>query len=190
MAGRQVLRARLVYVQPDYGNFDQDNSSAVNDDNIFIGSSNIGDGAGRQLWNFKDGTLRGDRPHMLKLYGYRELPWHASAGAFAIAQSGQPWEAWSYEPLNSRSRRARATVRGTPSGRLTPHPSPLATGSELHAEHPVGPRLNLQLAGDLFNVFDEQTGYDYEPSVHNPTFGTPRWYDAPRRFQLAAGLQF
>ena len=36
-----------------------------NDANIFIGSSNIGDGAGRQLWNFKDGTLRGDRPHML-----------------------------------------------------------------------------------------------------------------------------
>ena len=55
-----------------YGNFDQDNSTtgSSNDENIFIGSSNIGDGAGRQLWNFKDGTLRGDRPHMLKLYGF------------------------------------------------------------------------------------------------------------------------
>jgi hypothetical protein len=75
-----------------YGNFDQDNSSIGNDDNIFIGSSNIGDGAGRQLWDNKDGTLRGDRPHMLKLYGYQTLPWNATAGAFAIAQSGQPWE--------------------------------------------------------------------------------------------------
>ena len=62
----------------------------ANDANIFIGSSNIGDGAGRQLWNFKDGDLRGDRPHMFKLYGYYTLPWNATAGAFVIAQSGQP----------------------------------------------------------------------------------------------------
>src|SRR5688500_20395197 len=36
-----------------YGNFDQDNSSFsnANDAAIFIGSSNIADGAGRQLWN-------------------------------------------------------------------------------------------------------------------------------------------
>ena len=40
-----------------YGNFDQDNSTTAdsNDANIFIGSSNIGDGAGRQLWNNKLG---------------------------------------------------------------------------------------------------------------------------------------
>ena len=61
-----------------WGNFDQDNSTdAGNDANIFIGSSNIGDGAGRQLWNFKDGTLRGDRPHMFKVYGYYQLTWNA-----------------------------------------------------------------------------------------------------------------
>ena len=46
-----------------YGNFDQDNSTVGNDANIFIGSSNIADGAGRQLWDFRDGDLRGDRPH-------------------------------------------------------------------------------------------------------------------------------
>ena len=44
-----------------YGNFDQDNSTAANDANVFIGSSFIGDGAGRQLWDIKDGDLRGDR---------------------------------------------------------------------------------------------------------------------------------
>ena len=53
-----------------YGNFDQDNTTTDNDANIFIGSSNIADGAGRQLWDFKDGDLRGDRPHLLKVYGY------------------------------------------------------------------------------------------------------------------------
>ncbi len=81
-----------------YGNFDQDNSTTDNDVNIFIGSSNIADGAGRQLWDNKDGDLRGDRPHLFKLYGYYMLPWNATVGAFFVAQSGQPWEMWSYEP--------------------------------------------------------------------------------------------
>jgi hypothetical protein len=84
-----------------YGNFDQDNSTSVNDANVFIGSSFIADGAGRQLWNFRDGDLRGDRPHLLKVYGYRQLPWKASVGAYIVAQSGQPWETWSYEPYRS-----------------------------------------------------------------------------------------
>jgi hypothetical protein len=50
--------------------------------------------------------------------------------------------------------------------------------------------LQLQLAADLFNVFNEQTGYNYEPSVHSSTFGLPRDYFDPRRFQLAARLRF
>ena len=49
-----------------------------NDANIFIGSSNIADGAGRQLWDFKDGDLRGDRPHLFKVYGFHQLPWKAT----------------------------------------------------------------------------------------------------------------
>ena len=90
---------RASYTRSHYwGNFDQDNSTTGNDANIFIGSSNIGDGAGRQLWDFKDGTLRGDRPHMFKVYGYYQLGWDASVGVYAFAQSGQPWEKWSYEP--------------------------------------------------------------------------------------------
>ena len=51
-------------------------------------------------------------------------------------------------------------------------------------------RLNLQLAADLFNVFNEQTGYNIESRVHNSAFGTPRNYYDPRRFQIAARLQF
>ena len=34
-----------------YGNFDQDSTTTGNDANIFIGSSNIADGAGRQMWD-------------------------------------------------------------------------------------------------------------------------------------------
>ena len=69
--------------------------------NTFIGSSNIGDGAGRQLWDNKNGTLHGDRPHLLKIYGARQLPWNASVGFFFVAQSGQPWEIQSFEPYRS-----------------------------------------------------------------------------------------
>jgi len=77
-----------------YGNFDQDGSSTLNDSNIFIGSSNIGDGGGRQLWDLKTGDLHGDRPNVFKVYGSYVFNWHASAGAFLIAESGTPWEAW------------------------------------------------------------------------------------------------
>ncbi|HEX8411082.1 MAG TPA: carboxypeptidase regulatory-like domain-containing protein, partial [Thermoanaerobaculia bacterium] len=63
-----------------YGNFDQDNSSFsfANDAAVFIGSSNIGDGAGRQLWDFKYGDLRGDRRNVAKINSAYELPWNAS----------------------------------------------------------------------------------------------------------------
>ena len=51
-----------------YGNFDQDNTTTSNDGNIFIGSSFIADGAGRQLWNNRYGYLRGDRRNQFKVY--------------------------------------------------------------------------------------------------------------------------
>ena len=69
-------RAQRAFVRGSYtfskywGNFDQDNTTIGNDMNTFIGSSLTADGPGRQLWNFRDGRLRGDRPHMFKLYGY------------------------------------------------------------------------------------------------------------------------
>ncbi|MFP5379613.1 MAG: carboxypeptidase regulatory-like domain-containing protein, partial [Vicinamibacteria bacterium] len=72
------------------GSFDQDNTTTGNDANVFMGSSFIADAAGRQLWDNRDGTLRGDRPHMLKVYGFYNLDWNASLGAYAVAQSGQP----------------------------------------------------------------------------------------------------
>jgi carboxypeptidase family protein len=173
-----------------YGNFDQDNSTVGNDANIFIGSSNLADGAGRQLWDMKGGDLRGDRRHMLKLYGYRGLPWNATAGAYAIAQSGQPWEMWSYEPYIALTINTSDTARNAE-----------PTGSRQTASHwqvdlnytqniKLGGHLNLQIAGDLFNVLNKQTGYNPQPSFHSTTFGQPRSFYDPRRFQFAARLQF
>jgi hypothetical protein len=173
-----------------YGNFDQDNSTGANDANVFIGSSYIADGAGRQLWNFRDGDLRGDRPHLLKLYGYRHLPWKASVGAYFVIQSGQPWETWSYEPYRALTTSTSDTSRyAEPAGS---HRTDTHWQLDLNYTQNIRlrGRLNLQLAGDLFNVFDKQTGYDIQPAFHNSEYGQPRTYYNPRRFQLAARLQF
>jgi hypothetical protein len=43
---------------------------------------------------------------------------------------------------------------------------------------------------DIFNVFDKQTGYSYNPYVTSDLFGTPREYYNPRRVQLAVGIKF
>ncbi len=189
-------RAKRAFVRGSYtrsrywGNFDQDNSSVGNDANIFIGSSNIGDGAGRQLWNFKDGTLRGDRPHMLKVYGYYQLNWNASVGAYAYAQSGQPWEKWSYEPYIALTTSTSDTARyAEPAGsRRTPAHYQL----DLNYTQTVrfGKRYNVQIATDLFNVFNKQTGYNYDPGAHSSTFGTARSFFDPRRVQMALRFQF
>ncbi len=90
--GKKFVRGSYVWSHY-YGNMDQDNSSSTdNDFATFIGSSNIADFAGRQVWNNHYGNLRGDRRHQLKLYGFYNLDWNASVGAYAIYQSGQPWE--------------------------------------------------------------------------------------------------
>ncbi len=174
-----------------YGNFDQDNSTTDNDANVFVGSSFIGDGAGRQLWDNKSGDLRGDRRHMLKLYGYYNLRWNATAGAFAVAQSGQPWEAWSFVPY--------IPLVGTSTSDASRFAEPAGTRQtsahwQLDLNYTqnirLAPRLNIQLAADLFNVFDRQTGYNPQPSVQSSVFGQPRNYFDPRRLQIAARLRF
>jgi hypothetical protein len=173
-----------------YGNFDQDNSTTVNDANVFVGSSFIGDGAGRQLWNNRLGTLRGDRPHALKIYGSFFLPWNASAGFYTIAQSGQPWESWSFEPY-----RALTTSTSDVSRYSEPAGSRRApTHAQLDLKYiqnlRISSRLNAQFDVDLFNVFDKQTGYNIQQSVQSSGFGVPRNFFDPRRAQVAFRLIF
>jgi hypothetical protein len=173
-----------------FGNFDQDNSTTANDANVFVGSSFIGDGAGRQLWDFKDGDLRGDRRHMLKVYGFYNLNWNATAGAFMVAQSGQPWEAWSYEPyiaLTTSTSDVNRYAEPAGSRRSDPH---WQLDLKYIQNVPLGSRFNLQIDADFFNVFNNQTGYNYQSAVHASNFAQPRLFYDPARFQLAAKLRF
>jgi hypothetical protein len=173
-----------------YGNMDQDNSTTGNDAAIFIGSSNIADGPGRQLWDNKEGRLRGDRPHMLKLYGYHQLQWNATLGAFLVAQSGQPWEAWSVEPYRHLTTSTIDTNRyAEPAGsrRSGAH---WQMDMNYTQDIRLADRLRLQLVGDLYNVFNNQTGYNFNPFLTSALFGTPRSNFEPRRFQFSARLRF
>jgi hypothetical protein len=189
-------RSRNIYAHASYtlshyyGNFDQDDTTAVNDQNVFVGSSFIGDGAGRQLWNFRNGNLHGDRRHMVKLYGYYTFGWNATAGAYAIYQSGQPWEEWSYEPYIALTTSTSDSSRfAEPAGsRRSPAHYQLDLNYTQHIR--LTPRYSVQVGVDLFNVFDKQTGYNYDPAFHSATFGTPRTYWDPRHMQLTARFQF
>jgi len=189
-------RTRKAFIRGSYtwsryrGNFDQDNTTTGNDMNTFIGSSFIGDGAGRQLWNFRDGTLRGDRPHMLKLYGYYQLPWRATIGAYGILQSGQPWEMWSYEPYIALTTNTNDASRYAETAGSRRTPTHYQLDLNYTQDFKLTQRFKFQIAADLFNVFNKQTGYNYDPGFHSSLFGQPRsWYD-PRRVQIAARFQF
>lgn len=168
-----------------YGNFDQDNSTVGNDANIFIGSSNIADGAGRQLWNFKDGTLRGDRPHSFKVYGYYLLNWNASIGTYILAQSGQPWESWSYEPYRALTTSTSDTNRYAEKAGSRRTPTWFQWDLNYTQNLPFAQRYRAQFVVDLYNVTNTQTGYNYQPSVHSALFGEARNYLSPRRIQIA-----
>jgi len=174
-----------------YGNFDQDNTTAVvNDMNTFIGSSNIADGAGRQLWDNKYGDLRGDRPHILKIYGSRVLPWNASVGGFFVFQSGQPWEIQSYEPYRSLTTSTSDSDRFAEPAGSRRNPSHWQLDLNYTQSINVSSIFTFQVVADVFNVFDRQDGYNINPAFHSSTFGQPRSYFNPRRLQLAARVLF
>jgi hypothetical protein len=201
-----------------YGNFDQDNSSVnvANDAAVFIGSSNIGDAAGRNVWNRKYGDLRGDRRNIVKTYGTYTFPWQGTAGAFFSYQSGQPYQLESFIPYSTITTSTSDTARyAEPAGTRR---TPSYNQTDLKYTQSFGlPRgLNLQLVLDWYNVMNHQTGYNYESrigtiGVCNPSTTancynthvlgpqgtvyinhapTPNSFYAPRRFQLTARLLF
>ncbi|HEX4566612.1 MAG TPA: carboxypeptidase regulatory-like domain-containing protein [Vicinamibacterales bacterium] len=181
-----------------YGNFDQDASASLvassltdnNDSNIFIGSSNIGDGPGRQLWDNKLGYLRGDRPYSLKLMGTYTLKWNGSVGAFVTAQSGQPWETHSFQPYSSLTGSTSNTARyAEPAGshRSDPH-----TQLDLNytQELPFLQRYRAGLVFYLYNVFDSQTGYSIDYNFNDALYGQPLRYYDPRRLEMTVRFRF
>jgi Carboxypeptidase regulatory-like domain len=175
-----------------YGNFDQDGSTVTtsNDGNIFIGSSNIADGPGRQLWDFKLGTLRGDRPVSFKLYGSYELPWQASVGTYVIAQSGQPWEKWDYTLYSAFTTSTSETIKYAEDAGSRRAPSHAQLDLKYLQNFRLDRLRTAQIDIDLFNVFNSQTGYNFDPQSHSAGFGKPQSFFDPRRIQVAFRFLF
>ena len=136
-----------------YGNFDQDNSG---DDERRATSSSArrtsATAPAASSGTTSYGDLRGDRRHLFKIYGYHALPWNATAGAFVVAQSGQPWETWSYEPYLALTTSTSDTARyAEPAG--SRHTAPHWQLDLNYTQNVrLGGRYNVQLVGDLFNV--------------------------------------
>jgi hypothetical protein len=196
--GEMEYRGKKGFIRGSYtrsryfGNFDQDQSTVTtsNDGNIFIGSSNIGDGAGHQLWDNKLGILRGDRPNAFKIYGSYFLPWHASAGTYIVAQSGQPWEKWDFTPYLNLSTSTSETIKYAEPAGSRRAPSHAQMDLKYIQNLPLAKRYNAQLDVDVFNVGNSQTGYNIEPRAHNAGFGLPQSFFDPRRVQVAFRFQF
>ncbi|MBC7008920.1 MULTISPECIES: carboxypeptidase regulatory-like domain-containing protein [unclassified Pseudoalteromonas] len=170
-----------------YGNFDQDNTTTSNDANNFIGSSYYGDGRGRYSWDNRYGTLSGDKPHKVKVYGYYTVPWEANIGAYFVFQSGQAWENWD------------GTMYGYPTSHVSRYAEP--AGSRRTASHwqldlnytqdfKFSGDMELQFRADIFNVFNRQTGYNKNPYVLDENYGESRSYYNPRSLQLSVNFKF
>ena len=43
--------------------------------------------------------------------------------------------------------------------------------------------MNIQVRADVFNVFNNQTGYNYHRDMNDSNFGTPDSFYRPRRIQ-------
>lgn len=169
-----------------YGNFDQDNTTTSNDANTFIGSSFYGDGKGRMVWDNRYGNLIGDKPHKLKVLGVYTTDWDADIGAFFVYQSGEAWTAWDgsiygYSSSTSRYAEPAGSRRGASHWQLD---------MSYSQNFDVMEGFDLKFRADLFNVFNKQTGYNYNPFVTDSTFGEPRSYFQPRRLQLSVSMSF
>lgn len=182
---RTYLNASYVYSHY-YGNFDADNVSGASDGNLFIGSSNLADGRGRQLWDGKKGNLSGDKPHVFKAYGYYTLDWEANVGAILLYQSGDAWEAWDGSLYGYSS----STIRFAETAGSRRSSNHWQMDLNYTQDFAISEKYTVKFQADLFNVFDKQTGRDPNPYVSSDTFGEARSLYSPRRLQLSASIEF
>ena len=174
-----------------YGNFDQDNTSTTATTPTPSSARRTSPTApAASSGTSSTGNLRGDRRHQLKVYGFYQLDWNGTVGAYAIYQSGQPWETWDVEVYRALTGSTSDTNRFAEPAGSRPDRRSLPARSELHAQLPGRRHLHVQARVDVFNVFDKQTGYNIQNKVNSSGFGDPRTYFRPRRIQLLVRLQF
>ncbi|MCP4237241.1 MAG: TonB-dependent receptor [Aestuariibacter sp.] len=101
-------------------------------------------------------------------------------------QSGEAWTAWDGTPYGYSSGTSRfAEPAGSRRGA-----SHWQVDLNYTQNWEFMEGYTARFRADIFNVFDKQTGYSYNPYVTSDLFGTPRQYYNPRRVQLAVGIKF
>ena len=179
------------YVRSRYsGNFDQDNTTVNNDQATFVGSSNLMDWETLNIWDNREGTLSGDRPHIFKAFGYYTTDWKANIGGYLIYQSGQPWQiqdgtVFGYTPTQGNDTGAYGEKAGV---RRTDAHWQLDLNYTQNFD--VFNDYTLKFRADLFNVFDRQTGFNIEQRLRAEDFGQAQSYFNSRRLQLSLGVDF
>ncbi len=177
----------LSYVRSSYkGNFDQDGISSNPDRDLFIGSSLLADSPGRYTWDGKKGRLFGDKPNVFKAFGYYTTDWDANLGFYFVFQSGNVWEAWDGSLYGSRF----DTIKFAEPAGSRREPSHWQLDLNYTQDFEFASDYVLQFRADLFNVFNNQTGYNFQQSLNSANFGQPRSLINPRRLQLSVNVEF
>jgi hypothetical protein len=127
---------------------------------------------------------------MVKIYGAYFLPWNASAGGYLTGQSGQPWEKWDYTVYSALTPSTSETIKYAEPAGSRRAPSHTQLDFNYTQNLKFAARFNGQIALDVYNLFNSQTGYNIEPRVHSAGFGEPQSFFDPRRVQIALRVQF
>ena len=170
------------------GNWDLDGTGVA----VFYSSSYINDGPGLYVEDdFRNGILAGDRKHVGKIFTSYEFPTNTTVGAYLRYQSGRPWEARQFDPVNGV---ALMYAERSGSRRLGSW-----TNLDLQVTQriPISP-VDIMAGVRIGNVFDSQPVLAVDQvlysntsnTVANPNFGKPLQYASPRKFTLVAGVSF
>jgi hypothetical protein len=171
------------------GNWDIDYA-----DSLFYNSSILQDGPGVLLTDNRDGLLRGDRPHVFKVFATVE-PWQGTrVGSYLRYQSGGAWEARGLPDASVSSSTNFRYLEKAGSRRMEDWLN-LDLLVSHHFDFGV---LGLELEGRVLNVFDEQVELTVDDRLilgrvttpNNPNFGKPTSYSAPRAFVATAVVSF
>jgi hypothetical protein len=200
MADRFSLHASYTWSRFE-GNIDYD---YLTNEAVFNTSSLIQDGPGTNVQEpLRDGPLRQDRPHVLKLFA-NYMPLDAlMLGAFVRMQSGTPWNARGRDSQSSTAYLNYLEPAGT-------NRNPTWTNVDFLASYRFKLRESTAVTVEarVLNLFDAQTQtstdvrkfldfnsipvppYIGEYRQANPTFGTPNGLAPPRRFLAAVLVDF
>lgn len=161
----------------------------------FLNSSFIQDGPGVLITDNRDGILRGDREHVLKVFSTIR-PWQGGNVGTAIRfQSGGAWEARGLPDANVSSSSHFRYLERAGSRRMDDW---LNVDFLVSHEFLFG-SFGLELEARVLNAFDEQVELEVDDRLivgrptplvpNNPDFGRGTVFSAPRAFVISAILR-